>query len=915
MSSDAGRGVRTRVQPERTERVGALEAMPIWAKLTLLTLTGLVSLVGSTFYLSSALQQTADRTDRMKDLFDVVEVAGAAHVDFGDMRYWLTDLAVSLLVASERRAEQARGRLDTHLDRLAAYDDAAVSAIRAEVDAYVDKAIQAVDAYTDDNRVIGNTLLAAARSHSTQVDEALNALVGTVNAAATAERRNVVDEAAASARTALYIVIALTILGLILTTIVLRSIVQPLARLKEAIAGLTQGRYDIDLPPSGRGELGAVARTLELFRETAIERSQLEADAERQRMRIATAIETIPDGFVLYDADDRVLLANSRYREIFPDAAAVAQPGASFREILQAQLEGGRVDLDGMSAESWIETRLARHRESKGYVDEVRRAGGWVRISKRETPEGGKVAVYTDITELKQRQDELEEARRAAEGASEAKSQFLASMSHELRTPLNAIIGYSEMLMEEASDLEQDAFIPDLDKIAGSGRHLLMLINDILDLSKIEAGKMEVFVETFDLAGLIGEVAATVEPLMGKKSNDLQVKLGAELGEMRSDQTKIRQNLFNLLSNAAKFTENGEIGLSVQRQFSPDGDRVVFEVSDNGIGMTEVERGKLFEAFTQADASTTRNYGGTGLGLNITRSFCQMIGGKIEVASTPGVGSTFTMTLPAICPQPLTPTEDDPVSESGLPSEYVLVIDDEPAARRIIGQALDQVGIAYREAADGTEGIRMVRRARPLAIVLDIIMPRQDGWSVLRTLKSDPEFCDIPVILATVMADRDFGLALGAVDHLSKPIDTERLISTLEGFRSGDGKSEVLVIDDDRVSRDLLRRTLVKQGWSVHEAADGLRGLEQIRNLKPRVVILDLMMPEMDGFEVLTEMQSVPELTDTRVIVLTAKDLSGAEKTWLREHAGAVVAKGAGARGDLVAALQRQIPRPVEPTE
>jgi signal transduction histidine kinase len=253
---------------------------------------------------------------------------------------------------------------------------------------------------------------------------------------------------------------------------------------------------------------------------------------------------------------------------------------------------------------------------------------------------------------LKEREAELETARKHAEAASEAKSQFLASMSHELRTPLNAIIGYSEMLIEEARDLEQGSFVPDLDKIAGAGRHLLMLINGILDLSKIEAGKMEIFVEALDIEKLIRDVEGTIEPLMTMNDNRLRVVLDGPLGEMRSDQTKLRQNLFNLLSNAAKFTEQGEITLSVERQARSDGDWMVFKIADTGIGMTKEQCDRLFVAFTQADSSTTRNYGGTGLGLSITRSFCRMIGGDISVESAPGVGSTFTMEIPANCTEP-----------------------------------------------------------------------------------------------------------------------------------------------------------------------------------------------------------------------------------------------------------------------
>ena len=893
---------------------GLLGRLPIWAKLALLTGAGLLSLIGSSLFLLSELQQSAARTERMKQLFDVVEEAGAAHTTFGELRYWLTDLSVSLLVTSERNAEEARKRLDGHLAQIADYDPDTVATIRAEVEAYIADAVDAADAYTDDNRVIGNTILAQARTHSIAVDGALDALVARVNAAAVEERRQVAALADYSAEVALYMVIALGVIGIALTAAILRSIVTPLRRLREATAAVTAGNYEVAIPLGGNDELGGMADALRLFKENAVARARLEAENERQRQRIATAIETIPDGFVLYDADERMLLANSRYREIFPELAEVAHPGARFREVLEAQGKSSRVTLNGLSLEEWVESRLAYTRDQGNFSEDRQYGDTWVRITKRETPDGGRVAVYTDITELKKRQVELEAARLQAEEANEAKSRFLASMSHELRTPLNAIIGYSEMLIEEARDLEQDAFVPDLDKIAGAGRHLLSLINDVLDLSKIEAGKMEVFTEDFAVEPVLRDVASTIQPLMDKNRNRLSVKISGPLGAMNSDQTKLRQNLFNLLSNAAKFTEDGEVTLQATREQRPGGgDWLVFRVTDSGIGMTEEQTEKLFAAFTQADASTTRNYGGTGLGLSITRSFCHLIGGDIAVDSTPGAGSRFTMELPAVCPRHALCTPCAPcgaLAALEVKAGYVLIIDDEPDARQVIARALGDAGFTYREAASGPEGIEIARQVRPQAIVLDIIMPRQDGWSVLRQLKDDPELCDIPVILATVLADRELGLALGAVEYLTKPIDAERLIATLEstGEFTDTPAGSVLVVDDDSTSRDLLRRILVKQGFTVHEAADGARGLEQMRRLKPQAVLLDLMMPVMNGFAVLSEMQRDPSLSGIPVIVVTSKDLTGGERNWLREHAVSVIAKDAGTREQLVDALERQIP-------
>ncbi|MGZ2478741.1 response regulator [Sinorhizobium medicae] len=898
-------GLRSTEAGRPTKRLDSrIIDLPISARVAALTAAGLVSLVLSSLFLTQALYRSAERMAETRELFDRAASAASAHVAFGDLRYWLTDLSVSLLMNSQRNADEARARLQVQLERLAKHAPVEVRQIGAEVDGYVETALQAADSYTQDNRIVGNALLAKARTHSGKVDTDLNRLVEQVKAEAEAARNEVVVRTEKTATTAAILVGGVVLIGSLLTLLVLRSIVGPLRRLNRVIGDLTQGRYDVEIPQEGGDEFGAMARTLSLFQESAIEKKKLEDEAERQRRTIAAALEVISDGFVLYDSDDRILVANSKYCEIFPSHKPNALRGRSFREIVEQNLETGQVDLEGKSPQEWVDERVRLHRDPAGLVDEKRFGERWVRISKRKIPDGGTVAVYTDITELKQRQVELERAKSHAESANEAKSQFLASMSHELRTPLNAIIGYSEMLIEEARDHKEEELVPDLDKIASAGRHLLSLINDILDLSKIEANKMEVFLETFSLAELLRDVAATVAPLMARNGNAFTQDFEDDLGEMHSDQTKLRQNLFNLLSNAAKFTKGGRVTLRVRREQRADRDWLVFQVSDTGIGMTPEQQDRLFNAFTQADASTTRNYGGTGLGLSITRSFCRLIGGVVTVESEAGKGSVFTMEVPAQCESEVDspPPEQTAQVRSG---RTALIIDDEPAARNLIAKALAEAGLASIEASNGQEGLAAAREHRPDAIILDIIMPHQDGWSVLRALKNDPELCTIPVILATILADRELGLSLGAVEYLTKPIDTDKLVRTIETF--GGGKHDVLVIDDDQGSREFLRRILVKRKWTVHEAGDGVRGLEMMKRLVPRLVLLDLLMPEMDGFQTLSEMQSIPELQNIPVVVVTSKDLSANELKWLRDRAVAVVNKGANSRAQLVEALERQI--------
>ena len=416
--------------------------------------------------------------------------------------------------------------------------------------------------------------------------------------------------------------------------------------------------------------------------------------------------------------------------------------------------------------------------------------------------------------------EEARQAKAAAEEASQAKSVFLANMSHELRTPLNAIIGYSEMLVEEAEDLEQDDFIPDLRKIHGAGKHLLTLINDILDLSKIEAGRMELYLETFDVALLIEEAAATITPLVEKNANTLRIDCSEEIGTMYADLTKVRQNLLNLLSNASKFTEQGTITLTVSRYTNTDQPWISFQVSDTGIGMTPEQLKKLFQSFTQADASTTRKYGGTGLGLAITKKFCQMMGGDICVESELGMGTTFTLHLPAQTPnaQAEAIAERTTTESSCCQLNTVLVIDDDPAIHDILKHFLSKQGFCVESATSGTEGLRLAKEIRPDAITLDVMMPNLDGWEVLSALKADPKTAHIPVVLMTIVDKKNLGYALGASDYLLKPIERKQLMAVLEKYRLEKSSDSVLLIEDDPVTRETVRRQLEKEGWQIFEA-------------------------------------------------------------------------------------------------
>jgi signal transduction histidine kinase/CheY-like chemotaxis protein len=502
---------------------------------------------------------------------------------------------------------------------------------------------------------------------------------------------------------------------------------------------------------------------------------------------------------------------------------------------------------------------------------------------------------------------ELVAARDEAVRANQAKSNFLANMSHELRTPLNAIIGYAEMLFEEAEEQGAGSTATDLGKIHGAAKHLLELINDILDVARIEAGKMEFFVEEFDVRAMLEDVRSTIESLIARSGNSMEVRWPAELGTMRSDEIKIRQALLNLLSNAVKFTKAGRIAFEAERLTAPD--RLRFRVSDSGIGMTPEQLERLFQPFGQADASTSRRYGGTGLGLAITRHFCRMLGGDVEVESEPGRGSSFVISLPAEAGLVATAMTREPAEDAAIQGT-VLVIEDEPEMRELLMQDLSQRGYRVLSAAGGVEGLRLAREVRPDAITLDIVMPDLDGWTVLRTLKDDPELRDVPVVLLTVLRDADLGYALGAADFLTKPIETETLVRLLRRYCKAE-RAQVLVVDDDAGTREVLRRTLAKAGWSVAEATSGTECLDALERLRPGVVLLDLMMPGMDGFEVIETMRRREAWSDIPVIVVTAKDLTHEEAAWLRGCAEKVVQKGACDRAELVHVIEGMIDRHV----
>jgi adenylate cyclase len=744
---------------------------------------------------------------------------------------------------------------------------------------------------------------------STQLSKAVEALVDASKqgiATATEKTQSVQN----LGRLGLAVVVVLSLISSVLIGwfYVGRNIVARLTALSERMLTLAQGDLKSPLPHGGTDEIGRMAEALGVFRATAVEMEETNLKEIREaRARLTEAIETISEGFSLYDADDRLIVFNSHYKELFAAHADALVLGTTFETILRTATERGEIkDADGRP-DAWIEERLAHHHAPSSTHLQRRSDGRWIQVSERKTANGGVVGIYADITELKQREAELAAARDAADAANQTKSSFLANMSHELRTPLNAIIGYSEILQEDAADKDDKGSIEDLQRIEDAGRHLLGLINNILDLSKIEAGKMDVFIEPVDIQALLKEVLSIVKPLADKSENAVEVICPADVGSFRSDQTKVKQCLLNLMSNANKFTSKGTLTLSVAREANS---QICFRVSDTGIGMTEEQLGRLFEAFSQADTSTTKRFGGTGLGLAITKHFCTILGGDVTVESTPGKGTTFIIRLPDQAVAPAAVEQPAPAVAAADGRATVLVVDDDPSVRDLLAKTLEKEGYRVIAAGNGVEALALARQHRPQAITLDVLMPQMDGWSALKELKADAALRDFPVIMVSVLNERGMAIPLGAADFVTKPVDRQRLTAILREHCAGPSGASILVVEDDLPTREALCRSLESMGYTAHNAVNGRTGLDWLaKHPAPSLILLDLMMPEMDGFEFLRELRKQPAFANVPVIVVTAKELTEEDARILSGQTEGIIAKDQTYLTELAAAVRGRVAR------
>ncbi|GIX48590.1 MAG: hypothetical protein KatS3mg131_2801 [Candidatus Tectimicrobiota bacterium] len=513
------------------------------------------------------------------------------------------------------------------------------------------------------------------------------------------------------------------------------------------------------------------------------------------------------------------------------------------------------------------------------------------------------VRQYTEALEAKvaERTQALQETNQKLEAASRHKSEFLANMSHELRTPMNAIIGFTRLVMRRSKDVLAPRQYENLEKILISAEHLLSLINSILDLSKIEAGRIEVYPVEFALAPLIAECVHTVEPVRRSDEVQLVQDLEAGLPPLVTDREKVKQILMNLLSNAVKFTPAGTITVTARCR----GDTLTIAVADTGIGIPEAALTHIFEEFRQVDSSTTRQYGGTGLGLAISRRLARLLGGEITVQSTLGEGSTFTVTLPLRygAGQPLPRPAEVPAAPAlgAEDRQVVLVIDDDPNAIYLLQENLGEAGYRVIGATHAEEGLRKARQLKPYAILLDILMPHKDGWQVLHELKADAATRDIPVVLLSIVDQKALGYRLGAFDYLLKPVDREAILVTLR--RISPQRRRLLVVDDDPQVAELVRQCLEDEPYLIEAASDGQAALEAIARQQPDVILLDLLMPRLDGFGVLAHLQRHPRHQQIPVIVLTAKPCTREEEARLHERARTIIYK----QGLEPAALIREV--------
>lgn len=517
----------------------------------------------------------------------------------------------------------------------------------------------------------------------------------------------------------------------------------------------------------------------------------------------------------------------------------------------------------------------------------------------------GVVVFSKDITRRIRAEEALREAKEEAEAANRAKSQFLANMSHELRTPLNSVIGFSNILLKDRWKHLDPQEVGYLERILANGKHLLSLINEVLDLSKIEAGRMEVVEEEVDLAAMVSDTLAGMEAQVRGRPVRLVATVPPDLRPLRTDAGKLRQVLINLAGNALKFTERGEV--EVQVVADDLGSPVEIRVRDTGIGIPPDRLEHIFEAFQQVDSGTSRRYGGTGLGLTISRSMCHLLGFDLDVRSRLGEGSVFTIRLAPARPESKAPAPQM-LEDVGIAGRTVLVVDDQPEIRMVLRRMLESVGCRVLVAGGGAEGLELARAESPDLVILDLIMPEMSGWELLRIIKEDPILQTIPVMVVSILGGEGRGRFRGAVDLMEKPVErADFLARVVRAMR--EPHPRVLVVEDDPGARILLRPMLWGLGAELWEARDGQEALEVLPRCRPSLVLLDLKMPVLDGYGFLSRMREDRRFHDLPVIVLTGRVPDPVALGTLREAGAVVIPKEADLHARLVPLVQARLER------
>ncbi|WP_319508064.1 response regulator [uncultured Methanolobus sp.] len=656
-----------------------------------------------------------------------------------------------------------------------------------------------------------------------------------------------------------------------------------------------------------------------------LKRRKMEQSLLESELHLKRVMEGSNEGTWDVNLQEDFLVFNDRYAEILGYPADEIGPNLGW--VLE------RIHLDDIScvfdSMEGINSATTDRTECEFRIRAKDDAYRWVYNKGKvvEYSEDGKAlhmaGILVDISDRKAAEEALIDARKTAEEASRTKSEFLANMSHELRTPLNSVIGFSDILLEETFGSLNDKQTRYVGNISTSGRHLLNLINDILDLSKIEAGKMTLNVEEFDIGGSLSGIKSIISPLALKKDIRIFIDMVPETITIKADKGKFKQIIYNLLSNAIKFTDTGgKVTISVSKK----DDQVRVEVTDTGIGISEDGQKKLFKAFTQIDSANCRMYEGTGLGLVLVKSFIELHNGRIWVESECGKGSSFIFELP-LGVKPLTIDEytgnevlsvaeeqikgsirdaDSAASGNVDARHLVLVVEDEKKSQEILSITLNEASYKVKFAANGKEALELARELRPFAITLDIMMPEIDGWDILKSLKREKRTEDIPVVIISIIDEKELGVMWGAFDYFVKPIDREAVLSSLDKLKNDRSINHVnaLVIDDEPAVLELMESMLSTEGYDVMSASSGKDGIEKALNFSPDIIILDLMMPKVDGFDVISELKKHPETVDIPIIICTAKDLEDDERRLFDKNVSFVMQKGIFSKKDLLSCMR-----------